>query len=304
MKKYIKPISILLLFVLLSSLPIQAVAEDSVVITDDLSEAYIKLDALCWSAVYDYGVSSANRDSAYRIEPGVLVLKLTNESLEKGREILDETSSFLDGYTVEPDTYTYEDFVNQYAKLKNTLDSLVIDKGALKPLINLCSEEKNDKRYYSEDLWNDFTEKLNNAQVVYSNDKLVEDYKVTEAFFELLHSYFKLCSSNTMFGDVDNDDKITIKDATALQKALAGIDGFNSSQKLVSNFNITYATQIQKYLVQLESTLDIENSAIEDYIKYTEHSNIHSDVYRFESWKYNYFYVNYISDRNYPIYLL
>lgn len=304
MKKILSIILVVVILVAVFSVSAYAATEDSVVITDDLSKAYNKLDALCWSAVYDYGVSSANRDSAYRIEPGVLVLNLTNESLEKGREILDETSSFLDGYTVEPDTYTYEDFENQYAKLKNTLDSLVIDKGALKPLINLCSEEKNDKRYYSKDLWNDFTEKLNNAQAVYSNDKLVEDYKVTEAFFELLHSYFKLCSSNTMFGDIDGDDKITVKDATFLQKALAGIENFNSSQKLVSEFNITYATQIQKYLAQIESTLDIETSVIEDYIMYTEYSNIHSEVFRFESWKYNYFYVNYISDRNYPIYLL
>lgn len=304
MRKYIKLISVLLLLALLiSSLPIQVAAEDYVVITDDLSEAYIKLDALCWSAVYDYGVSSANRDSAYRIEPGVLILKLTNESLEKGREVLDETSNFLDGYTVEPETYTYEDFENQYTKLKNTLDSLVIDKVALKSLINFCLDEKNDKEYYNDELWNNFTEKVNNAQDVYGNDNIVEDYKVTEVFFELLHSYFELCSSNTMFGDIDGDDKITVKDATFLQKALAGIENFNSSQKLVSEFNITYATQIQKYLAQIESTLDIETSVIEDYIMYTEYSNIHSEVFRFESWKYNYFYVNYISDRNYPIYL-
>ena len=153
-------------------------------------------------------------------------------------------------------------------------------------------------------LWNNKPEKV---QIIPENRPIIPLLTQTEkymiAFFELLHSYFKLCSSNTTFGDVDNDDKITVKDAAALQKALAKIEDFNSSQKLISTFNITYVTQIQKYLAQIESTLYIEASAIEDYIKYTELSNVHSDEFRFESWKYNCFYVDYISERNYPVYL-
>ncbi len=269
----------------------------------DLSGIYDELDALCWSAVYDYGVSSTNRDSAYQIEPGVLVLTLTNESLEKGREVLDETSDFLDNYSVEPEVYTYEDYENQYNRLKSTLDSLVVSKGALRSLINFCTEEKNGNGYYSEELWNEFVEKLNNAQSVYDDEVIVEEYRITESFFELLHSHLMLCSSNTMFGDIDNDGKISVLDATQLQRALAKLGELNSSQKLISESNILYATEIQRYLAKLVYSLEIENSILDDYVEYTMYSNIHAPNFRFESWKYNYFFVNYISDHNYPVYL-
>ena len=270
---------------------------------EDLSQAYENLDALCWSAVYDYGVSSTNRNSAYKIEPGVLVLTLTNDSLERGREVLDETSDFLDSYSVEPEAYSYEDFKNQYAKLKNVLDSSVISKGALKSLINFCTEEKNDIGYYYEDLWSEFVEKLNNAQAIYDNDEIVEDYKVTEVYFELLHSHFKLCSSNTTFGDVDNDGEISILDATYVQRNLAKIEEINSSQKLISKSDILYATEIQRYIVKLNSVLEIENSRLDDFVEYTAFSNVHSQGFKFESWKHNYFYVDYMSISNYPEYL-
>lgn len=270
---------------------------------DDLSEAYERLDALCWSAVYDYGVSSTNRNSAYKIEPGVLVLTLTNDSLERGREALDETSEFLDNYSVEPESYTYENFENQYTKLKGVLDTLVVSKGTLKSLINFCAEEKNDTGYYSEVLWDDFTERLSNAQVVCEDETIVEDYIVTETFFELLHSHFNLCSSNTKFGDIDNDGDISVIDATYLQMALASIEKLNSSQKLISKSDILYATEIQRYVAKLVYSLEIENSTLGDYVEYTKYSDIHAPSFRFDSWKYNYFYVNYISDRNYPVYL-
>ncbi len=270
---------------------------------NDLSVAYQKLDELCWSAVFDYGVSSTDRNSPYKYEPGVLVLTLTNDSLDRGREALDDTSDFLNNYSIEPEKYTLDDFENQYAKLKSTLDSLVFSKNTLRALIEFCFEEKNDTGYYSEELWNEFTQKLSNAQAVYDNEEIVEDYRVTEAYFELLHSHFKLCSSNTMFGDVDNDGKISIVDATHLQRALAEIEFLNSSQKLISKFDLLYATKIQRYIVMLESTLDIDNSTLDVYAQYTKYSDIHTQSFKFKSWKYNYFYVSYISDHNYPTYL-
>lgn len=269
----------------------------------DLSESYEKLNTLCWSAVYDYGVSSTNRNSAYKYEPGVLVISLTNDSLEKTREVLDETSDFLDSYSIEQQAYTSEDFEDQYTKLKNALDTSVVSKGTLRSLINFCIEEKNDSSYYSEELWNDFSEKLNNAQGVYNDGEIVEDYKVTETFFELLHSHFNLCSSNTIFGDIDNDGNVTVLDATYLQMALAKEEELNSSQKLISRFDIMYATEIQRYIAKYVYSLEIENSTLDDFVEYTEYSDIHTQSFKFKSWKYNYFYVNYIADHNYPVYL-
>ena len=294
-----KVISILMIMVLLVSvLAVSAFATES-----GMSEYYDKLDALCWSAVYDYGVSSNNRDCPYKYEPGVLVISLTNESLKKGREALEETSEFLDGYTVDPDSYTFDAFENQYAKLKGVLDTLVVSKGSLRSLINFCAKEKNHDGYYDEELWTQFVEKLNYAQVVYDDNTIVEDYEITECYFELLHSHFKLCSSNQMFGDIDNNGEISVLDATHLQRALARTEDLNSSQKLISKSDILYATQIQRHIAKLDATLYIENSTLDSFVIYTEYSNIHSQNFKFKSWKYDYFYVSDISDHNYPIYL-
>ncbi|MDD6847269.1 MAG: alpha-amylase family glycosyl hydrolase [Oscillospiraceae bacterium] len=60
-----------------------------------------------------------------------------------------------------------------------------------------------------------------------------------------------------LFGDVDNDNSITIKDSTAIQKYLVGLQNFNEVSKHISDvdnsgdIDIRDVTQIQKYVANL-----------------------------------------------------
>lgn len=63
---------------------------------------------------------------------------------------------------------------------------------------------------------------------------------------------------STLLGDLDCDGKLTIKDATALQKYVAGMVGLNSQDKINADFNcdgkinVRDATAIQKRLANFE----------------------------------------------------
>lgn len=68
-------------------------------------------------------------------------------------------------------------------------------------------------------------------------------------------------NTSVTLGDVDMDEKITIKDATAIQKALASIISLNSTQKISADtdadgkITIKDATMIQKFLASLVDRL-------------------------------------------------
>ena len=60
-----------------------------------------------------------------------------------------------------------------------------------------------------------------------------------------------------MIGDVNDDGKITIADATAIQRYIADLEDFNERQIFVADTNgggeitIDDVTQIQKYVAEL-----------------------------------------------------
>ena len=60
-----------------------------------------------------------------------------------------------------------------------------------------------------------------------------------------------------LYGDADNDNKITIVDATTIQKYLVGLQNFNEVSKHISDvdnsgdIDIRDVTQIQKYVANL-----------------------------------------------------
>ena len=67
-------------------------------------------------------------------------------------------------------------------------------------------------------------------------------------------------------GDADGDNTVTIKDATAIQKHLASLDTFSSTELLAANViaeddvNIKDATAIQKWLAGLDAGTDTIDS--------------------------------------------
>ncbi len=303
MKKLKAILALLLAMVIMCFSVTPAFAEDS---QEDLEIAFVELDNLCWQAVYDYGIASYEFDCPYQAEPGALIMIISEESFREGEEILNDTDRFMNKYTADKrlglNSYTIEDFEKQYEKFYNTLNSRVVSKYMLNNLISFCKEEESNG-YYNDELWNDFCEKLNTAQAIYDDPEIIEDFVVTETYFVLLHSHFKLCSSNTMFGDIDNDSALTIMDVSYIQKACAELVTLNSSQQLIAKKDVTYASEIQRYIASFCDNVDIENSELNTYIEYTEYSDIHSDKFRFRSWKFNHFYMDKIRNRKFPVYL-
>ena len=278
----------------------------AVELTEERYEANKKLFHLCWESVYDYGVTASKYGCYFYNAPGERIPNIESESYVKAQEILHETDDFLSNSRYN-NTFIYklEDFNIQYDKLYIALNSLVLHKAMLNSMIIFCSEEKNDNGYYSDELWTEFCEKLDNAKAVYADPDNSKDFIVTEAYFELLHSHFKLCASNTMYGDVDNDSEITIMDATYVQKACAKLIDFNSSQVIIAEKNVAYASEIQRYLSSLTDNVDIKNSNLNTYIEFVVYSDIHSSEFKFKSWKYHNLYISYTTPtpHSYPVYL-
>lgn len=106
-----------------------------------------------------------------------------------------------------------------------------------------------------------FSECTNLSDVYYYgndiNNIVISDYgndSLTSAKVNYLYNQIK--------GDVDNDGKVTIKDATYIQMNIASIKKLNSEQLIVADIdcdgdiNVLDVTAIQKYLVNIIATLD------------------------------------------------
>ncbi|MBQ7999906.1 MAG: dockerin type I repeat-containing protein [Ruminococcus sp.] len=84
-----------------------------------------------------------------------------------------------------------------------------------------------------------------------------------------------------LYGDVDMDGEVTIKDATAIQKGIAEIEYLTSVQRFLADpdktgLSIKNATEIQKYLAGL-----IESSHIDEAIEMQYTDKFSSEI-RFE----------------------
>ena len=299
--KKLKSILALMIATVIMCLSISSIF--AVEVNEELYEANKKLFILCWESVYDYGVGANKRGCYFYTAPGERVPSIEGESYLRAQAFLHEADDLINRYAV--DNQTVEQYEELYDKFYNALNSLVLSKGMLKELISFCSEEENYNGYYSDELWSEFCDKLDNAKAVYADPNNTKDFIVTEAYFELLHSHFKLCASNTMYGDVDNDSKITIMDATYVQMVCAKLRDFNSSQYLIAKKDVAYASEIQRYISSITENIVIENSKLDTYIDYVDYSDIHSENFRFKSWKYNYHYINYTTPTpvSYPTYL-
>ncbi len=295
--------SILALMIAMVIMCISVCSACAVESQEDLLAAYTDLHTLCWESVYDYGVTSSKYGCYFYNAPGEDIPSIESESFYKAQAFLHEADDLLNHSLVGD--HTVEEYEELYNKFYEALNSLVLTKGMLNSMIIFCSEEKNDNGYYSDELWSDFCEELEEAKAVYADPDNSKDFIVTEAYFELLHSHFRLCASNTMYGDVDNDSEITVMDATNVQMACAKLRDFNSSQYIIAKKDVTYASEIQRYIASLSANIVREDSKLDTYVDYVDYSDIHSDKFRFKSWKYNYRYIASTTSTpvSYPVYL-
>lgn len=189
---------------------------------------------------------------------GLTELVYTDESKEILRAKIKEVEQYQKAYYADQDSVTLEQMQAYTDELTAAVDSLVLEKTELEFLLLFVGEESNDNGYYSEKLWNDFTQKYAQAEAVYA-DETINDTRVTEAFWNLYMSFNNLCLSNMTPGDIDGDGKVTILDVTLLQKELVQMYTMNSSQIFVADVSdnneifpdINDATIIQKYTVKM-----------------------------------------------------
>ena len=149
-----------------------------------------------------------------------------------------------------------------YAKMNEEASQVIIVTKELKYLLDFCNLEKNNDLYYPSDVWENFQNKLTVAQEVY--DKGEDTIEVSNAYWDLLFAFNELCIINPVSGDVDFDGNPTVIDATFIQKNVAQLCAFNSSQKTLCGASVTIldATQIQKAIANIEAykgSLELEN---------------------------------------------
>lgn len=291
MKKLRCLLSLLLVVVLITISAVSAFAVEKYNFTYD---EFLKLDLLCWECVNDYGVCSTV-NKTYTTMPGQRNFRIEDSSYKAIRKALDEAVVYVDG-TVPYEDITSQDLQEKYDNLYNEMQKVVIHKYVLLQLINYCEEIKDENGYYDILLWSDFQSELLNAKEVYE-DKAIVDFRCTEAFFNLLYSYNKLCTSNTVAGDVNNDGVVSIHDATLMQKILCGMKTATGSQTLVGGiypdfFDINSVTSIQKYLAKI-ITEQLKCRYLDEMISTIEESNINSDLWQYTSWQNNVFYNEY-----------
>ncbi|MDO4749062.1 MAG: dockerin type I repeat-containing protein [Eubacteriales bacterium] len=264
--KKIKRITSFLLALLMACLfSVSAFAENSEQHSDDVykmadevmhyANNYYDTFRLVDEVDFDYTNLECDKESSSEL------LSVYNEVEDYWFEIFDEIRI--------PQVDEINDF---YTRLDEAALKVVLLRKELKYLIDFCSLEDNTNSYYSEDVWIPFEASLAKAFEVY--DKGVEGIEVSYAYWDLKFALNKLCASNSIPGDVDNNGRLSVFDATLVQQNVAKMCTFNASQLTVLNvyFNeevsILDATKLQRavaktekfvshYLIELSSGEDI-----------------------------------------------
>lgn len=222
--------------------------------------------------------------SYYPVE-GEAFLNYTDETYDNLEAVLNVASRFVIDLT--PDVYSgavepFDEIEYHMAAIDEAYAQMILEKSELEFLVNFCEAETNNG-YYGDKVWSNFTEKLDTAKVILADESIV-DTRVNDAFWVLFESYNQLCLYNDVMGDVNGDSAVTVIDATLIQRYIAKLTEFNSSQKFVGwlctsysgELDITSATEIQRYIAQLT-----DNTNWDYYYKELQNStprDIHSNL--------------------------
>ncbi len=249
---------------------------------------------LCEEAHFAYGIGSS---IVYPIEPGSQSKSkyLACSDTTEVKKAWEEASAMVEGYFnghISP----YEGEINEqtatekYNTLYEELYKITIDRIELEKLVSLCEKECNDDGYYDVQLWNDFQKEIAQSKEVLA-DESITDTRVNSAFYGLMYKLNLICTYNAVSYDVNNDGKMTITDATYIQRYLVGLEKMNFSQLTVvgrnklSDIKITIATFMQRCLAEFSS---IENvTTAESLIYNLEKSNPQSSEFELSSFMYN-----------------
>lgn len=210
------------------------------------------------------------------------------ESKEEFSQIFNEAWDFCMTFE-DGGEATAEEVISYFAKLDEAAKKIIIVPQELKYLIDCCKLEKNDDLYYPAELWDDFQSKIAVAEEVYNKGETT--IEVSNAYWDLLFSFNDICTVNTLEGDIDFDGELSVLDATIVQRAVAGLCEFNSSQLTALGFDVSIinATNIQRAAVKLQHDVISYSlpSLIEDSRKrFLDNNNIFYE-YREQFMPYN-----------------
>ena len=242
MKKTKIFISIFMALAILTASMVPAFAAEEYNIDEQMNE----LQIYCSHCEAKYGINS---------EPGALYLKYVDTSLNNLKSVINDTNDFINSYYFGTEV-TEESINEKFESLKNAESVMYVTGSELEFLINYCGKETNLNNYYDDDIWEEFKNCIDNGTKVLNDSS--EDSVVDKAYWDLMASYNKLCTSNQVMGDVDNNGVATIKDAAVLQLYLANYLSLNSSQRLVGavinscvDIKITDVSVLQLHLAKL-----------------------------------------------------
>lgn len=220
--------------------------------------------------------------------PGDLPLECDMESAGELIGLCEEVFDYY-GEVCEGREPTVEEIDGYYTRLDTAAQKVVLSRSELKFIIDHCNNEITDNSYYPSELLKDFQDKLKTAVVVY--DSAIEGIDVSYAYWNLKFAYNKLCVANSVSGDVDNSGDLNIFDVTLVQKSIANMYQFNSSQLTVldksaqEEVTIMEATKLQRCVADLE---EFNSNSLNRLVTNTERMSLNDNriFTRYRYYKY------------------
>lgn len=192
--------------------------------------------------------------------------KYTTESFKAFSDAYTEAVNVLENGESDEEFIAAADALNSATE---GLEAVVIPtvsakvKAALMAAIISAKTEVDLSKNYTAESLKEFNDAKDLALDVYNNSKSEEEFiSATEKLLEAIAN-LKLATITVLLGDVDGDGKITIKDATLVQKIVAGIENHKGNSEYAAdanrddNVNVRDATEIQKHIASIKSCEDI-----------------------------------------------
>lgn len=148
----------------------------------------------------------------------------TFERLQNGVDYADEVLCGGSESTIAQ----YQDAIET---LEYAINNPTVDTYFAKETYVLSLKEHNENGFYNENDWNDFSKKRDTLR---DSFKSKNEVIVSDAFVSLHSSFVNMTSKYTLAGDITNDGKVNIDDATLIQKYLAGMNELTEMQKTLA----------------------------------------------------------------------
>lgn len=205
MKKIISLILVLVMFCCI--IPITAYASDVYHYNAKKEELYSIHDRVEYALMID-GELRPYTNTSYQ---------LLIDAMESADELLCKDSA----------TVSDSEYQECIDNLTFAYENICIKPHFAKETYVLSLKEQNKNGFYDEDKWSDFTTK---RDALRDSFKTNDEYVISDAYFALENSFIKM-TSGYKSGDVNNDGKVNIDDATLVQKYLAGQEDLTELQK-------------------------------------------------------------------------